>query len=246
MMLWKKIISFLSLITVLLAFTKTKLHAIEHGEHTFFSESGVQEYTNVYRYKKNEGNRIALTFDDGPHPVYTEKILDILKKYNVKATFFMIGENVINYTETALRVKEEGHEIGNHTVKHLTARKSSPAELMQDMLECSRIIREKLGYEASIMRPPEGALVDAVMTTCSELDLSVILWNVDTRDWAHSPPRKIYDTVINNTDSGDIILMHDYIGKSSPTPEALELIIPKLIESGYVFVTVSELIRADE
>lgn len=246
MKLWKRIISLLSLIAVLFMFTKTKLHAIEHTGHERQNDSLTQDYTNVYRYKRNGSNQIALTFDDGPHPVYTERILDILKKYDVKATFFMIGENVVYYTDTALRVKNEGHEIGNHTVKHLSARKNSPDKLREDMLECSRVIKDKLGYQTSIMRPPEGELVDTVLNTCSRLNFSVILWNVDTRDWAHTSPERIYKNVIENTGSGDIILMHDYISKSSPTPEALEMIIPKLLDSGYVFVTVSELIRADD
>lgn len=246
MEIWKKLICLLSLLAILFTFTRTKLHAIEYSEHSSYTESLTQEYTNVYRYKRNSNNHIALTFDDGPHPVYTEKILDILKKYNIKATFFMIGENVINYTSTALRVKEEGHEIGNHTVKHLSAKKSSPVELEADMLKCSQIINDMLNYKTVIMRPPEGALVDAVLSACDRLDCSIILWNVDTRDWAHTSPKNIFKNVIENTDSGDIILMHDYISKGSPTPEALELIIPKLLDSGYVFVTVSELIRADD
>ena len=240
MKLWKKLLCILSLIAVIISFTETKLHANE-----YHVKSNAKEYTNVYRYKRNSNRQIALTFDDGPHPVYTARILDILKKYNIKATFFMIGENVINYTDIALRVKEDGHEIGNHTSKHLSARKSSQKELEKDMLECSEIINNMLDYKTSLMRPPEGFLVDSVINACNRLGCSIILWNVDTRDWAHTSSDNILKNVMQNTDSGDIILMHDYISHGSPTPEALELIIPRLLDSGYVFVTVSELIRAD-
>lgn len=194
----------------------------------------------VYRYKKNENKEIALTFDDGPHPVYTTKILDILEKYNVKATFFMVGENILNYTETAQKVKEAGHEIGNHTETHKSD--LNEKQLMREIMNCSEIIFNTLDYESSIIRPPEGLIRDSTLRCCSLLEYSIILWNIDTRDWAHTSPEKIYKNVMKNIDSGDIILMHDYINRKSPTPEALEMFLPKLIEEGYKFVTVSELI----
>jgi len=194
----------------------------------------------VYRYKRNAKMQIALTFDDGPHPIYTEKILEILKKYNVRATFFMVGENIINYTDVALKVKEAGHEIGNHTQTH----KSDLNEkmLMREITDCSETIFNKLDYETSIIRPPEGLITNSTLKCCGKLEYSIILWNVDTKDWAHTPADIIYRNVISNTDAGDIILMHDYISRKSPTPEALEMILPKLIAEGYEFVTVSELI----
>lgn len=194
----------------------------------------------VYRYKKNDKMQIALTFDDGPHPVYTQKILDILEKYNVKATFFMVGENIKNYPDTAKEVRSAGHEIGNHTETH----KSNLCEkdLFREIENCSKIIFNTLDYETNLLRPPEGLILESTRSCCSKLEYSIILWNIDTRDWAHTSPEKIYQNVMKNIDSGDIILMHDYIAKNSPTPAALEMIIPKLLEMGYTFVTVSELI----
>ncbi len=197
----------------------------------------------VYRYKRNEKMQIALTFDDGPHPIYTEKILEILDKYNVKATFFMVGENILNYTDIAIKVKERGHEIGNHTQTHQS--NLGEKRLMREIINCTEIIFNTLDYETSIIRPPEGLILDSTLECCSLLEYSIILWNIDTRDWAQTPAREIYKNVTENIDPGDIILMHDYISRRSPTPEALELIIPKLLSDGYNFVTVSELIGDD-
>lgn len=207
---------------------------------TAFAAISDANTVKVYRYKKNSNNKIALTFDDGPHPVYTKRILDILEKYNIKATFFMVGENVLNYTDAAIAVKSAGHEIGNHTQSHKS--KLGEKELMREIVNCDEILFNTLGCQTNLLRPPEGVVLDSTLRCCASLEYSIILWNIDTRDWAHTKPTAIYDNVMQNIDSGDIILMHDYIGKGSPTPEALELILPRLLKEGYKFVTVSELI----
>lgn len=242
MNMMKKITSVLLLVALVIPNFCIFIHAAamrESGE----AEDG---YARVYRNKKNDNMEIALTFDDGPHPIYTDRILDILDKYDVKATFFMIGVNVCNYTDAAMRVKNSGHEIGNHTNTHKRAGKLCKRELMREITDCSDILFNKLGYETKIIRPPEGSVIDPLLRCCGDLEYSVILWNIDTMDWAHHSAQNIYRDVMKNIDSGDIILMHDYIGKKSPTPEALELIIPALLEMGYKFVTVSELIGADD
>lgn len=209
--------------------------------YTAFGALAADDEVKVYRYRKNDKMQIALTFDDGPHPIYTVKILDILQKYNIKATFFMVGENIKSYPDVAMQVKAAGHEIGNHTETH----KSNLCEkdLLREIENCSEIIFNTLDRETNLLRPPEGLILDSTRRCCSKLEYSIILWNIDTRDWAHTSPEKIYENVVKNIDSGDIILMHDYIAKDSPTPKALEMILPKLIEMGYTFVTVSELIN---
>ncbi len=201
-----------------------------------------KSFAKVYRYRKNENMQIALTFDDGPHPIYTPKILKILEKYNIKATFFMIGENILNYPKIARSVSDAGHEIGNHTFHHKVTSKLSESEIRDEIRACDDALFSILGKETSIIRPPAGNLIEPLLRVCGEIEYSVILWNIDTMDWTHRTPYDIYSNVMKNIDSGDIILMHDYIGKKSPTPEALEMILPKLIEMGYKFVTVSELI----
>lgn len=196
----------------------------------------------VYRCTEKDDMRIALTFDDGPHPYYTELILDILEKYDVRATFFFVGQNIEYYPEAAERVRSRGHEIGNHTYTHHRVRALDHAELMREIERCDDAIYQLSEYRTRLFRPPEGAFDSDARKAAGQMDYSVILWSIDTRDWEHTAPDIILKNVMTNIKSGDIILMHDYIGHDSPTPEALEMLIPALLDRGYEFVTVSELI----
>lgn len=186
---------------------------------------------------------IALTFDDGPHPRYSKQILDILDKYGVKATFFFVGQNIEYYPDAARAVVDAGHEIGNHTYTHNRVKRMTEDEILSEMTRCDDMIYSLGECQTVLFRPPEGAFGEAVEKSAEMLGYSVILWSIDTRDWAHSTPKEIFKNVTQNIDSGDIILMHDYVSYDSPTPEALELIIPELQKMGYKFVTVSELIN---
>ena len=198
----------------------------------------------VYRCASGDGHkRIALTFDDGPHPKYTPQILDILAEYHVPATFFVVGSNAENYPQLVKRIHREGHEIGNHTFHHCHVAKMNEAELKDDVLACRRIVEELTGHAPKLFRPPEGVCNDEVRAICRELDMTIIIWSVDTRDWAHPTQKEILENVRTNSTDGSIILMHDFIGQKSPTPQALKRIIPMLRELGYEFVTVSELLR---
>lgn len=196
----------------------------------------------VYHCSGRDDMKIALTFDDGPHPYYTPEILEILEKYQIKATFFFVGENIKNYPEAASAVRRSGHEIGNHTFTHHRVRAMNHDELLWEMNMCDDAIYEVGEYQTKLFRPPEGAFDEVVEETARYMNYSVVLWSVDTRDWAHSSPDSIFKNVLSNVSGGDIILMHDYVSHNSPTPEALELLIPALKEKGYEFVTVSELI----
>ncbi len=198
--------------------------------------------TLVYSHKENEKMMIALTFDDGPHPVYTPKILDILKKYDIKATFFTVGENVVDHPDIVKRCLDEGHEIANHTFSHGDLSECSFDGICREVNEAENAIYENLEVRPKLLRPPGGLYGMNVIKAAAELDYTLVLWNVDTRDWAHTPPDKIADKVLKNIRAGDIVLMHDFIAKDSPTPEALCRIIPVLIKKGYNFVTVSELL----
>ncbi|MBR3967448.1 MAG: polysaccharide deacetylase family protein [Clostridia bacterium] len=201
-----------------------------------------EEAKITYRRTDNGDMKIALTFDDGPHPYYTAEILEILKEYNVKATFFFVGQNIENYPDAAEQVYLAGHEIGNHTYTHHRVRAMERGELVRELERCDDEIYRLYEYRTRLFRPPEGAFDDDVESIARNMDYSIILWSVDTRDWEGNTPIKIYQNVIDHVRSGDIILMHDYIGRNSPTPDALRMIIPKLIEMGYSFVSVSELI----
>lgn len=196
----------------------------------------------VYRNHQNEQNKIALTFDDGPHPRFTREILAILDEYGVTATFFFVGENVSYYSDTAREVARRGHEIGNHTYTHPSAVKTGEQQLRQELRSCEEIIQSVTDTSPKLFRPPQGSWNTRVYEIAREQDYSVILWDIDTQDWADTPADKIASYVIENTKGGNIILMHDYHSGTCTTTEALRLFLPVLLERGFRFVTVSELI----
>lgn len=200
--------------------------------------------SQVIHRKNNDTFKIALTFDDGPHPTYTPQILDILAEYGIKATFFVIGDNVLAYPELLEREMDEGHEIGNHTQSHPIHIKNEKT-LEEEVLSCESVIDEVLDSQPCLFRPPGGMINETVMNVARKYCYDVVLWSIDTRDWAHTPSEKIVEVVLENIDGGDIILMHDYINKNSPTPQALKLLIPQLLAQGYQFVTVSELLAGE-
>ena len=198
--------------------------------------------SEAYRSVKTDSMQIALTFDDGPHPFLTERILDILSQYNVKATFFMVGENVVNYPDAARAVLAAGHEVGNHTFSHVHVKGLSKRGVLDELGRCEDALEELCEYRPHLFRPPEGAIDDYAAHCSDDFDYTLILWSLDTRDWENKDARQIADTVLSSVSPGDIILMHDYIGRQSKTPEALEILLPKLIEMGYEPVTVSRLL----
>lgn len=201
---------------------------------------------DIYYNHKNSDMKIALSFDDGPHPKLTPKILDILDKYDIKATFFVIGINARYYPEALKETVRRGHEIANHTFTHPSLSHTDENSLISEICQCQKEIYGLTGVSTSLFRPPEGFIKGSVETAVSALDYKVILWDIDTRDWAHTPSDAIYRNVVGNIKSGDIILMHDFIGHNSPTPEALEMFIPELLKRGYKFVTVGELIQTSD
>ena len=199
----------------------------------------------VYHSRKNDRMEIALSFDDGPHPRLTPMILEILREYGIRATFFMVGENVGYYPAAARAVASEGHEIANHTFSHRKFDRMSEAEMRQEISACEEAIASVSESPAHFVRPPEGQMSEEMRRVVGTLDYRIILWDVDTRDWAHTPPREICKHILDTVQAGDIILMHDFIGYNSPTPDALRLVIPALLERGYRFVTVGELVNGD-
>ena len=197
----------------------------------------------VYRCSTNSENKIALTFDDGPHPKITHDILDVLKKHGIKATFFVIGENIDHYEGALKRAINEGHEIGNHTNSHAILSSIDKEKIEYEIKECERKIKDKTGYESKLIRPPCGLYDDKLLKLAISNDYKIILWNVDTHDWAHKSSQCIIETVDKNVKGGDIILFHDYISGKNNNIVALEKLIPMLKRCGYEFVTVSELIE---
>ena len=199
----------------------------------------------VYHRRKNDRMEIALSFDDGPHPRLTPVILKILEEYGIKATFFMVGENVGYYPAAAEAVAAAGHEIGNHTFSHRKFNRMSEAEMRREISDCEDALADVTHTPIRFIRPPEGQMNETMSRVIRALDYRIILWDVDTRDWAHTPPDAIATHILDTVQAGDIILMHDFIGYDSPTPEALRRVIPALLDRGYRFVTVGELVDGD-
>jgi len=189
---------------------------------------------------------IALTFDDGPDPVETTEILEILKQYNAKATFFVLGNRVEKYPHIVQTEMIAGHEIANHTFYHsYFNRHSSGTLLMQELTKTSDAIFKATGLKPTLFRPPGGYYSEKMVNTIRGAGYQIILWSwhQDTEDWKGPPVAKIVNKVLNNARNGDIVLFHDHVEGKSSTPSALRQIMPELARRGYTFVTVSELLQ---
>ncbi len=204
-----------------------------------------EEKNEVYVANRNAGKAVALTFDDGPHPTYTPEILDILEKHNARATFFVIGKNAEQYPEIVKRAHDAGHEIGNHTYSHPKMSGINEDEVTEEIQKTAETIESITGQKPILFRSPGGYLDDGLISTAHKFDCTPVLWSwrQDTRDWAKPSVNQVVKTVLDNLRDGDIILFHDYNTKGSPTPAALEIILPELQKRGYELVTVSELMR---
>jgi polysaccharide deacetylase family sporulation protein PdaB len=188
---------------------------------------------------------IAITFDDGPHPKDTPKILDILKQYNAKATFFAIGRKVEQFPELALREVAEGHEIANHTYNHIYFGNGiSKEKIIQEIVKSQNAIYSVTGQQPKFFRPPGGYYNEKIVNAAKEAGFQVVMWSwhQDTFDWRTPGVEKIVNRVLRNAKKGDIILFHDYVRGKSQTIEALTKILPELQKRGFHFVTVSELL----
>jgi polysaccharide deacetylase family sporulation protein PdaB len=187
---------------------------------------------------------IALTFDDGPDPVYTPQILDLLKKHHAKATFFVIGQRVKNYPEIARRIVEEGHEIGNHTYNHANLMRLRPEQIRLQIENTSRVIYDVTGKYSELFRPPGGYYNETIVNSVRETGHLTVMWSwhQDTRDWSNPGTAKIVNKVLNNARGGDIVIMHDYGGNRSQTVSAVAKILPELAKRDFRFVSVSQLV----
>ncbi|HLR21299.1 MAG TPA: polysaccharide deacetylase family protein [Tissierellaceae bacterium] len=178
---------------------------------------------------------IALTFDDGPHTPTTGPILDTLKEYDSVATFFVLGNRIPDNGNMIKRIVEEGSEIGNHSYNHKQLTTISSTEVEEQINQTQDAVMKVSGIEPQLMRPTYGSFDEKLK---SQVDMPIVLWSIDTEDWKHKNPDKIVNHVLDNVKDGDIILMHDIY---TSTAEAVEGLVPTLIERGYQLVTVSEL-----
>jgi peptidoglycan/xylan/chitin deacetylase (PgdA/CDA1 family) len=189
--------------------------------------------------------QVALTFDDGPSPRYTGKILALLKQYQAHATFFVLGAHVERYPGVVQATIRGGHEVGNHSFDHPRLTKSDEPSREQE-LERTALDLELLGYKACLFRPPFSAYDSRLVSYLKHTDRRLVLWGVDSGDWQGLPAAAIAHNVLSRVRPGAIIIFHDSNEKDqadrNPTVEALKLILPALQTSGYRLVTVSELV----
>lgn len=180
--------------------------------------------------------RIALTFDDGPARGSTDRILDTLELYGQKATFFVIGERVDMYPDRVLRAYSLGCEIGNHTYTHPILTKLTDERILEEINSTFDSL-SKLGIESNLYRPPGGRM-DKEGHILRLIGRPCILWSLDTRDWESRDKDAVIEAVLSNVRDGDIVLMHDLYAS---TADAVEYLIPELLNRGFELVTVSEL-----
>jgi len=184
---------------------------------------------------------VALTFDDGPLTDSTPEILDILREKNIKATFFVVGEQVEKFPLLVQQEIADGHEVGSHTYSHPTLTKLRKNEIQKELAQTEQSIL-KVAPKPTLFRPPGGGYNDTILQIARDNGYITILWSVDPYDWRYPPVGDIINVVLKDSKPGSIILLHD--GKyPSSTPEALSFIIDSLSARGYEFVTVSELLQ---
>jgi len=201
-----------------------------------FAASAGVTFTRVHV----SGNYIAITFDDGPHPQNTPRLLDMLRARNIKATFFVIGRNVDLYPHVVRRTVAEGHEIANHSYTHRLLSKLSDSEIRLDLARCRDAVSRAAGYQMRVMRPPYGGLQPRQrLQVHSEFGYPTILWSVDPLDWKRPGPSVVASRILRGTSSGAIVLAHDL---HAQTIDAMPATLDGLLRRGFRFVTVSQLI----
>ena len=182
---------------------------------------------------------VSLSFDDAPDGKNTPIILDILKRYNIKASFSLVGVYVEQFPEITRRIFEEGHLIVNHTWKHYDLRLLNSTKLEKEVLLTENIIYGVTGRRPALIRPPYGAINGELISRLDTYGYKVVLWSLNTFDWAEKASENIIKNVVDNVRPGEIVLMHSYEDKE-PTVEALPTIIKELSRRNYKFVDMAQ------
>ena len=187
--------------------------------------------------------QIALTYDDGPNDPHTLKLLEVLAKHDVRATFFMIGRFVRQRADIVREVARAGHVIGNHTFTHPLLIFESPAQTRTQLLECRSALQDAVGEHSNLFRPPFGGRRPATLRVARELGLETVMWNVTGHDWSAPPASEIQRKVVRQMRGGDVILLHDGGHRAmgadrTQTVIATDNLIRRHKDQGYEFVTV--------
>ena len=187
-----------------------------------------------------EGPYVALTFDDGPHATFTPKLLDMLAARDLKATFFVVGQNAEEYPEILKRIVREGHEVASHSWSHPNLGKMSDEAVRRELQKTDDAIVAAIGKRPTLMRPPYGSITaNQKRWFFEEFGYRIIMWDVDPLDWKRPGPSVVTARILKETKAGSIILAHDIHG---PTIEAMPGTFDQLIKKGFKSVTVTELL----
>jgi peptidoglycan/xylan/chitin deacetylase (PgdA/CDA1 family) len=211
-------------------------------------EIDAQQKTEVargLRYRKfmrgdPDRKEIAITFDDGPHPAYTPKLLQILKQYDAKATFFIVGEMAEKYPDLVRAELADGHEIANHTYHHVNLTKIPDSSVPIEIQACGDVLKGITGRRPHLFRPPGGDYDSQVVNSSESLGYTMVLWTDDPGDYASPGLRVIENRTLGKATKGGIILIHDGVQQ---TVEVLPMLLKTLKDKGFTFVTVDELMR---
>lgn len=213
------------------------LYKVVRGD--YLMEEDKADYDQYVSKHKKQLRQIALTFDDGPNPETTPVVLDLLKKYNAKATFFVIGRAIAGNEAILRRMVAEGHVIANHTWNHPDLVTLSPELVRKEIQDTQAVIKEVAGVVPTMVRPPYGTINQSVV---DQMGLPSIYWSVDSKDWKSRNPQAILSEIKAQTRPGSIILMHDI---HQPTVDSLESVLQFLTSERYNMVTVADLLGSN-
>ncbi len=215
---------------------KAKYGAVNYYRVRVIGTNRISDTVSIYGIDPKKP-AVALTYDDGPHPTVTHDILDVLEKYDAKATFFVVGSRVSPYSDCVKRASDLGCEIANHTNNHKILTSATNGEIAAEIARTNNIVKNVTGKAPELLRAPGGSYNSRVKDA---VGMPLIQWSVDTLDWKHRNASSVISSVKNNTRDGSIILMHDLY---TSTAQATETIVPWLIKEGYQLVTVTELMQ---
>jgi len=187
---------------------------------------------------------IALTFDDGPHPQYTPQVLSVLKRYNITASFFWLGNCVHRFPEVAKTVSEQGHWIGLHGYEHDSFSLLSPTQLKQSLEKTQVAIYNACNLspeQVRDVRPPNGFFTPQTLKLFQQWNYRPVMWSVVPEDWVHPGVNVVVNRVMKQVKNGSLIVLHDGYFGGKDVAETINILIPKLLQQGYEFVTVNSL-----
>lgn len=209
----------------------------------------IKKYPDTFRVRGPHIKQVALTFDDVPDPRFTPKVLDVLKKEGVKATFFAVGTRAKKHPSLVARIKREGHAIGNHSYNHAQFNKLTLNEFRDQIERTNRILKSITGQEPRLIRPPYGEINEEQLRWARKNNYKIVNWNVDSLDWKGLSKDQVKENILSATGPGAIILQHAGGGVGSEllgTIEALPEVISELRSKGYTFVTLPEMLGVSE